>query len=78
MQHNVSRSITVHKLCCFTTKDPGKTKLLFAGKSGDLFQLPAVDNPQVFQSPLQNHFQMVLLKENCRQSEDMVYAELLN
>ena len=39
----------VHNLCCFATKDPGKSKLLFAGKSiylfGDLFQLPAVDNP---------------------------------
>ena len=23
----------VHNLCCFATKDPGKTKLLFAGKS---------------------------------------------
>ena len=55
---------------------------MFAGKSvylfGDLFQLPAVENPQVFQSPLWKHFQMVSLKENCRQSEDLVYAELLN
>jgi hypothetical protein len=24
---------TVHKLCCFATKDTGKSKLLFAGKS---------------------------------------------
>ena len=55
---------------------------MFAEKSvyliGDLFQLPAVENPQVFQSPLWKHFQMVSLKENCRQSEDLVYAELLN
>ena len=55
-------SETVHKLCCFTTKDAGKNKLLFAGKSvylfGDLLQLPAVENPQVFQSPLWKHFQM--------------------
>ena len=42
---------TVHKLCCFATKDSEKNKLLFAGKSvylfGDLFQLPAVDNPVI-------------------------------
>ena len=70
---------TVHKLCCFATKDAGKNKLLFAVHLfGDLFQLPAVENPQVFQSPLWKHFQMVSLKENCRQSEDLVYAELLN
>ena len=59
---------TVHKLCSFATKDAGKNKLLFAGKSiymfGDLFQLPAVENPQVFQSSLCKHFQMVSLKEN--------------
>ena len=73
---------TVHKLCCFATKDAGKNKLLFAGTSvylfGDLFQLPAVENPQVFQSPLWKHFQMVSLNESCRQSEDLVYAGLLN
>ena len=57
-------------------------RLLFAGKSvylfGDLFKLPAVENVQVSQSPLWKHFQMVSLKENCRQSENLVYAELLN
>ena len=55
---------TVHKQCCFTTKDAGKNKLLFAGKSVflEMFQLPSVENPQVFQSPLWKHFQMVSLK----------------
>ena len=67
------------KLCCFATKDAGKNNFcLLDYLFGDLFQLPAVENPQVFQSPLWKHFQMVSLKENCRQSEDLVYAELLN
>ena len=71
---------TVHKLCCFAIKDAGKNKHLFAGKSvylvEILFQVPAVENPQVFQSPLWKHFQMVSLKENSRQSKDLVYTEL--
>ena len=72
----------VHEMCCFATKDPSKKNLLFAGKSvylfGDLFQLPAVDNPQLYQSHLWKHFQIFQLKENCRQSGDKMYADTLN
>ena len=46
----------VHEMCCFATQDPSKKNLLFAGKSvylfGDLFQLLAVDNPQLYQCHL--------------------------
>ena len=39
--------------------DAAKRQLPFAGKSvflcGDLFQLPAVESPQLYQSPLWNN-----------------------
>ena len=44
----------------------------------DLFQLPSIEDPQLFQSPIWKHYQMISLKENCRQSEDKVHAQLLN
>ena len=73
---------TMHDLCCYATTDAAKRQLPFAGKSvflcGDLFQLPAVESPQLFQSPLWNKFVMVELKENCRQSDDQKYGEVLN
>lgn len=59
---------TMHNLCCYATTDPVKRGLPFAGKSvylfGDLFQLPAVESPQLYQSPLWQKFTMVQLKEN--------------
>ena len=73
---------TMHDLCCYATTDAAKRQLPFAGKSvflcGDLFQLPAVESPQLYQSPLWNKFVMVELKENCRQSDDQKYGEVLN
>ena len=73
---------TMHDLCCYATTDAAKRQLPFAGKSvflcGDLFQLPAVESPQLYQSPLWNKFVMVELKENFRQSDDQKYGEVLN
>ena len=73
---------TMHDLCCYATTDAAKRQLPFAGKSvflcGNLFQLPAVESPQLYQSPLWNKFVMVELKENCRQSDDQKYGEVLN
>ena len=73
---------TMHDLCCYAMTDAAKRQLPFAGKSvflcGDLFQLPAVESPQLYQSPLWNKFVMVELKENCRQSDDQKYGEVLN
>ena len=73
---------TMHDLCCYATTDAAKRQLPFAGKSvflcGDLFLLPAVECPQLYQSPLWNKFVMVELKENCRQFDDQKYGEVLN
>ncbi len=73
---------TMHNMCCYATTDPVKRELPFAGKSvylfGDLFQLPAVESPQLYQSPLWQKFTMVQLTENCRQSQDVRYGSVLN
>ena len=72
----------IHELCCFATMDSKKKSLLFVGKSvllfGDLFQLPAVESPQVYQSPLWKYLHKVELSENCRQAGDVAYGEILN
>ena len=73
---------TMHSLCCYATTDPAKRELPFAGKSvylfGDLFQLPAIESPQLYQSPLWQKFTMVKLRENCRQACDVKYGDVLN
>ena len=72
-----------HELCCFATMDSKKKTLIFAGKSvllfSDLFQLLAVESPQVYQSPLwKKYFHKVELSENCRQAGDVAYGDIVN
>lgn len=72
---------------CNETSTMINEKQLFGGKTvilfGDLLQLPAVTNNtsqsrQIYESQLWSKFYPFFLHENCRQSQDTIYAALLN
>ncbi|CAC5390819.1 PIF1 [Mytilus coruscus] len=72
---------------CNQTSTMTNEKQLFGGKTvilfGDLLQLPAVTNStsqsrQIYESQLWSKFHPFFLNENCRQSQDITYASLLN
>ena len=71
--------ISRHSVCaCVCVCDTNGCSYIFVLLFGDLFQLPAVESPQVYQIPLWKYFHKVELSENCRQAGDVAYGEILN